>query len=113
MAMVKDVYYGKTLRKSYQKHDEILKMPNMLRIQKDSYENFLKTGLQEVFKDVGTITDYTGNLELSFLDFTMKDEPKYGSGTPPTPSPSMCGCSCGTRRPASSRSRRSSWETSR
>ena len=77
MAMVKDVYYGKTLRKSYQKHDEILKMPNMLRIQKDSYENFLKTGLQEVFKDVGTITDYTGNLELSFLDFTMKDEPKY------------------------------------
>lgn len=49
MAMVKDVYYGKTLRKSYQKHDEILKMPNMLRIQKDSYDNFLKTGLQEVF----------------------------------------------------------------
>ena len=68
MAMVKDVYYGKTLRKSYQKHDEVLKMPNMLRIQKDSYENFLKTGLQEVFRDVGTITDYSGNLELSFLD---------------------------------------------
>ena len=77
MAMVKDVYYGKTLRKSYQKHDEILKMPNMLRIQKDSYENFLKTGLQEVFRDVGTIVDYTGNLELSFLDFTMNEEPKY------------------------------------
>ena len=77
MAMVKDVYYGKTLRKSYQKHDEILKMPNMLRIQKDSYENFLKTGLQEVFRDVGTITDYSGNLELSFLDFTMNEPPKY------------------------------------
>jgi DNA-directed RNA polymerase subunit beta len=77
MAMVKDVYYGKTLRKSYQKHDEVLKMPNMLRIQKDSYENFLKTGLQEVFRDVGTITDYSGNLELSFLDFTMNEPPKY------------------------------------
>ncbi len=77
MAMVKDVYYGKTLRKSYQKHDEILKMPNMLRIQKDSYDNFLKTGLQEVFKDVGTITDYTDNLELSFLDFSMNEPPKY------------------------------------
>ena len=77
MAMVKDVYYGKTLRKSYQKHDDILKMPNMLRIQKESYDNFLKTGLQEVFRDVGTIEDYTGNLELSFLDFTMNEPPKY------------------------------------
>jgi DNA-directed RNA polymerase subunit beta len=77
MAMVKDVYYGKTLRKSYQKHDDILKMPNMLRIQKESYENFLNEGLQEVFRDVGTITDYTGNLELSFLDFTMNEPPKY------------------------------------
>ncbi len=77
MAMVKDVYYGKTLRKSYQKHDSILQMPNMLRIQKDSYDNFLKNGLQEVFQDVGSITDYTGNLELSFLDFTMNEPPKY------------------------------------
>ena len=77
MAMVKDVYYGKTLRKSYQKHDDILKMPNMLQIQKASYENFLKEGLQEVFRDVGTIVDYTGNLELRFLDFTMNEPPKY------------------------------------
>ena len=77
MAMVKDVYYGKTLRKSYQKHDDVLKMPNMLEIQKKSYENFLNEGLQEVFQDVGTITDYTGNLELSFLDFTMNEPPKY------------------------------------
>ena len=77
MAMVKDVYYGKTLRKSYQKHDTILNLPNMLDIQKKSYEQFLKEGLQEVFEDVGTITDYTGNLELSFLSFTMNDPPKY------------------------------------
>ncbi len=77
MAMVKDVYYGKTLRKSYQKHKDVLEMPNMLQIQKASYENFLNEGLHEVFRDAGTITDYTGNLELSFLDFTMNDPPKY------------------------------------
>ncbi|MEA4965086.1 MAG: DNA-directed RNA polymerase subunit beta [Oscillospiraceae bacterium] len=75
--MVKDVYYGKTLRKSYSRHSEILEMPNMLRIQKDSYEWFLNEGLREVFRDVDTITDYTGNLELSFLDYSMNDKPKY------------------------------------
>ena len=62
MEMVKDVYYGKTLRKSYSKHPEILQMPNMLKIQKDSYQWFLDEGLREVFRDVDTITDYTGNL---------------------------------------------------
>ncbi len=77
MEMVKDVYYGKTLRKSYQKHKEILEMPNLLKIQKDSYEWFLNEGLREVFRDVDTITDYTGNLELSFLDFSMDEKPKY------------------------------------
>ena len=77
MAMVKDQLFGKTMRKSYAKYQEILEMPNMLRIQKDSYEWFLETGLREVFKDVGTITDFSGKLELSFLDFTMEDKPKY------------------------------------
>lgn len=77
MEMVKDVYYGKTLRKSYSKHEEILEIPNLLRIQKDSYEWFLKEGLREVFRDVDTITDYTGNLELSFLDYSMDEAPKY------------------------------------
>ena len=57
MEMVKDVYYGKTLRKSYSKHPEILQMPNMLKIQKDSYQWFLDEGLREVFRDVDTITD--------------------------------------------------------
>ena len=60
MEMVKDVYYGKTLRKSYSKHNEILQMPNMLKIQKDSYQWFLDEGLREVFKDVGVITDFSG-----------------------------------------------------
>jgi len=77
MAMVKDVMYGKTMRKSYAKYEEILEIPNMLKIQKDSYQWFLETGLREVFKDVGTITDFSGKLELSFLDYTMEDKPKY------------------------------------
>ena len=77
MAMVKDVMFGKTMRKSYAKYKEILEIPNMLKIQKDSYQWFLETGLREVFKDVGTITDFSGKLELSFLDFSMDDKPKY------------------------------------
>ena len=77
MAMVKDQLFGKTLRKSYAKYNEILEMPNLLKIQKDSYQWFLDEGLQEVFRDVGTITDFSGKLELSFLDFSMKDKPKY------------------------------------
>ena len=77
MAMVKDVMFGKTMRKSYAKYNEILEIPNMLKIQKDSYQWFLETGLREVFKDVGTITDFSGKLELSFLDYSMEDKPKY------------------------------------
>ena len=64
---VKDVNYGKTVRKSYAKYQEILQMPNLLKIQKDSYDWFLREGLHEVFRDVAAISDYTGNLELSFL----------------------------------------------
>ena len=75
--MVKDVYYGKTLRKSYARHDEILEMPNLLEIQKSSYQWFLDKGLREGFKDVASITDYAGNLELSFIDYSMDEEPKY------------------------------------
>ncbi len=75
--MVKDVMFGKTMRKSYAKYDEILEIPNMLKIQKDSYQWFLDEGLREVFKDVGTITDFSGKLELSFLDYSMDEKPKY------------------------------------
>ena len=77
MEMVKDQLFGKTMRKSYAKYQEILEMPNMLKIQKDSYQWFLDEGLREVFKDVGVITDFSGKLELSFLDYTMNDKPKY------------------------------------
>ena len=74
--MVKDVQHGKTTRKSFARIEEILEMPNLIEIQKKSYEWFLETGLREVFQDVSAITDYTGNLELTFLDYSL-DEPKY------------------------------------
>ena len=75
--MPKDVAYGKTIRKSFAKSTEIQDMPNLLEIQKDSYKWFIEEGLHEVFKDVAAITDYTGNLELTFIDYSMNEKPKY------------------------------------
>ena len=75
--MPKDVLYGKTLRKSFARTQEIVDMPNLLEIQTSSYQWFLSTGLREVFKDVDSVTDYSGNLELSFIDYSMNEKPKY------------------------------------
>ena len=75
--MAKDKYYGKTLRKNFARHEEVMAMPNLLEIQKKSYQWFLDTGLREVFADVASISDYAGNLELSFIDFSMNEQPKY------------------------------------
>ncbi|MGM9546044.1 MAG: DNA-directed RNA polymerase subunit beta, partial [Vescimonas sp.] len=75
--MAKDKYYGKTLRKNFARHEEVVAMPNLLEIQKSSYKWFLETGLKEVFADVDVISDYAGNLELSFIDYTMDEKPKY------------------------------------
>ena len=75
--MPKDVMYGKTLRKSFARTQEIMEMPNLLEIQKSSYKWFLESGLREVFKDVDSVTDYSGNLELSFIDYSMNEKPKY------------------------------------
>ena len=74
---VKDVQHGKTTRKSFARINEILEMPNLIEVQKKSYQWFLDEGLREVFADTASITDYTGNLELSFLDYSMNEEPKY------------------------------------
>ena len=74
---VKDVQHGKTTRKSFARINEILEMPNLIEVQKNSYQWFLDEGLREVFADTASITDYTGNLELSFLDYSMDEEPKY------------------------------------
>ena len=75
--MPKDVLYGKTLRKSFARSEEIQDMPNLLEIQKASYKWFLENGLREVFRDVDTVTDFSGNLELSFIDYSMDEKPKY------------------------------------
>ena len=75
--MPKDVLYGKTLRKSFARYEEIQDMPNLLEIQKKSYKWFLETGLREVFRDTDAVTDYSGNLELSFVDCSMDEKPKY------------------------------------
>ena len=112
--MPKDVLYGKTLRKSFARTQEIMDMPNLLEIQKSSYKWFLETGLREVFRDVDSVTDYSGNLELSFIDYSMNEKPKYSeeeckARDAHTPLPLRCGCVCATRRPRRSRSRRYSW----
>ena len=75
--MPTDVLYGKTLRKSFARTPEIMDMPNLLEIQKSSYKWFLETGLREVFKETDAVTDYSGNLELSFIDYSMDEKPKY------------------------------------
>jgi len=73
----KTVMFGKTERYDYSKIEEIEEMPNLLEIQKNSYNWFKETGLREVFRDVAAITDYSGNLELTFIDYSMDDRPKY------------------------------------
>ena len=75
--MAKDKMYGKTLRKNFARHEEIMEMPNLLELQKKSYRWFLDEGLQEVFTDVASITNYAGNLELSFIGYKMDEAPKY------------------------------------
>ena len=76
--MAKDKYYGKTLRKNFARYEEVVPMPNLLEIQKTSYQEFLDTGLREVFADVGAIADYQGNLELTFIDYLPGDPPAGG-----------------------------------
>ena len=75
--MAKDKMYGKTLRKNFARHEEIVEMPNLLALQKKSYQWILDTGLREVFSDVASISNYAGNLELSFIDYKMDEAPKY------------------------------------
>ena len=77
MVNVKDVKLGKNVRKSFAKINEVLEMPNLIEVQKNSYKWFLEEGLREVFKDVASIKDYNETLELSFIDYRLDDEPKY------------------------------------
>ena len=77
MVNVKDVQLGTTTRKSFAKINEVMKMPNLIEVQKKSYQWFLDEGLKEVFRDIGSITDNSEKLILDFIDYSMDDDPKY------------------------------------
>ena len=69
--------YGKNTRMTFSRIREIAEMPNLIEVQKDSYEWFLKEGLKEVFEDVSPINDHSGNLSLEFYDYYFDETPKY------------------------------------
>ena len=77
MMRTKPVKVGRKTRQSFSKIHEVMPMPNLIEVQKNSYQWFLDTGLREVLRDVNGITDYTGNLELTFLDYSINSTPKY------------------------------------
>lgn len=77
MVNVKPVKLGRNTRMSFSKINEVMQMPNLIEVQKNSYRWFLEEGLKEVFRDVADITDYSGNLVLSFVGYRMDDTPKY------------------------------------
>ncbi len=77
MANIKPVKLGNNVRMSFAKINEVLDMPNLLEVQKNSYQWFLDKGLQEVFDDMASITDYTGNLVLEFVGYRLDEETKY------------------------------------
>ena len=74
---VKEVIHEKSSRKDFAKVGDFIEMPNLIQVQKDSYDNFIKEGLGEVLKDISPIEDYSGNLVLEFFDYYMEDKTKY------------------------------------
>ena len=77
MVKVKPVQLGNNARMSFGRINEVMEMPNLIEVQKNSYQWFLNEGLKEVFRDIAEITDYTGNLVLDFVGYRMDDQPKY------------------------------------
>ena len=77
MVKVKPVKVGRKTRMSFSKINEVMAMPNLIEVQKNSYQWFLDTGLREVLRDINEITDYTGNLVLDFIDYRVDPTPKY------------------------------------
>ena len=71
---IRSVQAGKSMRMSYQRQKEVLQMPNLIEVQKDSYQWFLDEGLREVFRDISPIADYGGKLSLEFIDFTFDEK---------------------------------------
>ena len=75
---IRPIASGKDVRMTYQRQNEVLEMPNLIEVQKNSYDWFLKEGLKEVFEDISPITDYSGHLSLEFADYELcKDDVKY------------------------------------
>ena len=75
---IRPIAAGKNIRMSYSRQKEVLEMPNLIEVQKDSYKWFLEEGLKEVFDDISPIADYSGHLSLEFVDFTLcEDDVKY------------------------------------
>ena len=75
---IRPIKTGKSFRMSYSRQEEVLEMPNLIEVQKDSYKWFLDEGLKEVFDDISPIADYSGHLSLEFVDFTLcEDDVKY------------------------------------
>ena len=77
MVKVKDVKHEKTTRKSFSKIGDFIEMPNLIKVQRDSYEWFINEGLGDVLRDISPIVDYSENLILEFLDYRMEEKPKY------------------------------------
>ena len=77
MVKVKPAHLGNNVRMNFAKIDEVLDMPNLIEVQKNSYQWFLDEGMKEVFKDVSGITDYSGNLVLDFVDYKLDSTPNY------------------------------------
>ena len=71
---IRPIKTGKSFRMSYSRQQEVLEMPNLIEVQKDSYQWFLDKGLKEVFDDISPIADYNGHLSLEFVDFTLCEE---------------------------------------
>ena len=78
--MLKDINYEKCTRKTFAKIGDFIEMPNLIKVQKDSYDWFVEEGLGEVLKDISPIIDYTGNLVLEFFDYYMEEKTKYKIG---------------------------------
>ena len=74
---MKDVKLGKVTRKSFSKIGDFIDMPNLIKVQKDSYNWFVDTGLGEVLRDISPIVDYSGNLVLEFFGYHMEEKTKY------------------------------------
>ena len=75
---IRPIKSGKSSRMSYSRQKEVLQMPNLIEVQKDSYKWFLDAGLKEVFDDISPITDYSGHLSLEFVDFVLcENDVKY------------------------------------